>query len=532
MRKLFRVKKYNELKKQNQEIDKTQEKVLEEIPYSIEGIKEKLRKIFLNSSDFVLRELITEQNQQKIMIAYIDGLSDKNMLTQNILQPIMNNRQQIIQAFSKGNQEIFRYVKYDLLYSCEMEDTKDFQSSVEYILSGDTLLYIEGQQIALKLCTKGWEQRGIEQPETEMVIRGPREGFTETLRINTSMIRRIIKNPNLKFEQMMLGEQTRTDVCICYIQGIASDVIIQTVRNRLQQIKIDAILESGYIEEFIEDAPYSVFSTVGNSEKPDVVAGKLLEGRIAILCDGTPFVLTVPYLFIESLQSPSDYYSRSYISSFTRLLRFLSLLITIFAPTLYVALLGFHLGSIPFSLLLSIAADREGVPFPAFVEALIMIIFFELLREAGVRMPKVVGQAVSIVGALILGEAAVDAGLASNLLVIVVSLMAITSFIVTPQPDGIMFIRLSLLVAANILGFMGIILSTFVFVAHMCDLKSFGVPYLSPFAPLDTMGLTDTYIRAPWWAMLKRPKVILWGNREELENRVQSTNTTLQNKSK
>lgn len=527
MRKLFRMGKYKKLKKKNEQTiaksneENDEETIEEEIPTSINIVKEKLRAIFSEASDFVLREVLTKDKKSKIIIAYIDGLVDKRVLNQDILRPLIDNKNQILESLNKGNEELFYYIKYNVLYDCEIEDTKDFKASISDLLGGDSILYIEGQSIAIKLCTKGWEQRGIEMPETEAVVRGPREGFTESIRVNTSMLRRKIKNPKLKFEQMKLGKQTNTDICICYIKGFANDAIIDEVKERLKQIKIDAILESGYLEEFIEDHPYSIFPTIANSEKPDVVAAKLLEGRVAILCDGTPFVLTVPHLFVENLQSSEDYYSRPYFSSLVRILRFTSFVLTTMLPAIYVALLSFHLGAIPFELLLSMAASREGVPFPSFIEAFIMIVAFEILREAGVRMPRAVGQAVSIVGALILGEAAVNAGIASDILIIVVALTAITSFIITNITDATIFIRFALLISANILGIMGITLVLFVIVAHMCSLRSFGVPYMSPLAPISTKDLKDSYVRFPLWSMITRPRTIIWGNRDRIKNRLE-----------
>lgn len=523
MRRLFRMGKYISLKKKNDMMASQgkgqREKVEEQIPTSLYLVEEKLREVFANASDFVLREVLVKNQEVKVIIAYIDGLVNKQVLSQDILTPMIKNEETLLKILPQNNESAITDLKYNILCDCEVEDTKDFKASIQDILSGDALLYIEGQEIALKLCAKGWAQRGVEMPETETVIRGPREGFTETLRINTSLLRRKIKNSNLKFEQLRLGTQTNTDICISYIEGIANQEIINTVRERLKNIKIDAVLESGYIEEFIEDHPYSIFPTIGNSEKPDIVAGKILEGRVAILCDGTPFALTIPHLFIETLHTGEDYYSRPFFSSFIRILRFLALIITTISPALYVSLLSFHLGAIPFELLLSMAASREGVPFSSFSEALFMIIAFEFLREAGVRMPRAVGQAVSIVGALVLGEAAVNAGIASNLLIIVISLTAITSFIVSSKIDAIFFMRIALLVGANILGMMGITIVTFIIVAHMCSLQSFGVSYMAPFAPLCSMDLKDSLVRVPLWKMKTRPKSLMPEKREKEINR-------------
>lgn len=517
MRRLFRMARYRSLKKENDCMDPQRRgEVEEEIPDSISDIHSKLHAIFKGSSDFVLREVIHEDGGIKIIIAYLDGMVNKTILNQDIIQPLVDNKDRIMNSLSQGKGEAIKEIKYNILFDCEIEDTKDFRGALGDILSGDSILFIDGEGVAIKLCTKGWEQRGIEKPETEAVVRGPREGFTESLRTNTSMLRRKIKNAQLKFEQMKMGTESHTDICICYIQGLANEEILKDLRRRLEQIRMDIILESAYIEEFIQDNPYSIFPTVGRSERPDVIAAKLLEGRIAILCDGTPFVLTVPHLFIETLQSNEDYYTGPFFASMVRLIRVFALIITTIVPAFYVALLSFHLGSIPFELLLSIAASREGVPFTSFLEALLMITAFEVLREAGVRMPRAVGQAVSIVGALILGEAAVNAGIASNMLIIVIALTAITSFIVNKLVEPIPFIRIALLIGANILGIMGIVLVTLFITIHMCSLKSFGVPYMSPLAPMNTQDLKDSVIRFPLRSLMRRPSILMWGNKEKI----------------
>ncbi|MDP4178369.1 MAG: spore germination protein, partial [Bacillota bacterium] len=305
-----------------------------------------------------------------------------------------------------------------------------------------------------------------------------------------------------------LGVRTKTDVCIAYISDLANPKLIEEIRQRLNRIKTDAILESGYVEQFIEDAPFSIFSTVANSEKPDKVAAKLLEGRAAIIVDGTPFVLTVPMVFIESFQSAEDYYSRYFFSSLIRLMRFTAFFINILAPALYVSLSTFHQELIPTPLLLTMVASHEGIPFPAVVEAGMMIIAFEILREAGVRLPRPIGQSVSIVGALVIGESAVSAGLIGAPMVIVVAITAVSSFVVPAQTDSGAIIRFILLILAGAMGGFGIAMGLFAIFIHMASLRSFGTPYLSPLAPLSTSDLKDTFIRAPLWSMNKRPKDI------------------------
>lgn len=523
VRKVIRNLNYLKLKAENQtgqNFQKDKDKMVP-IPASIAEVKKKLSEIMVDSSDFVIREItVGIETQTKVLLAHIDGLVDKKLINSNLLRPIMMESRFVHSDKEFKRQAISKILMEQLLTTNDINEVNDFRQTIKGILSGNTLIFIDGETVALSANLQGWESRGVVDPETESVVRGPREGFTETLRTNTSLIRRKIINPDLKFESLTIGERTNTKVCIAYIKGIADEKIIETVRRRLKEIKTDAILESGYIEEFIEDAPFSIFATVGNSEKPDIVAAKLLEGRVAVLCDGTPFVLTVPYLFIEGFQASEDYYSRAALSSLTRILRVIAFIITTTLPALYLGLTSFTPEVIPFKLLLTILASRVGLPYSVFTEALLMLISFELLREAGVRIPKPVGPAVSIVGALVIGQAAVEAGLASTPMVIITAITAICSFITPPLTGTMPFLRLAFLIGANIAGFLGIIFTAIIFLIHLCSIRSFGVPYLSPITPLTVRDLKDTFIRVPIWAMLTRPRVLTWKNTSELEYRM------------
>lgn len=476
------------------------------IPTTMDAVKNSLGEIFSNCSDFMLREISCGKNSAaKIIVAYIDGFVDKQVLNQDVVRPILE--------FLSSSETQERGSLYKLLLQCvvvnsDIREACDMQQAVEGIVSGQALLFVDGENKALIIGVKAPQGRQVEEPDTETSIRGAREGFVENLLTNTTLIRKRIKNPNLKLEMMQIGKQTKTDVCICYMKGIAKEEIVTEVRERLKKIDTDAILDSGIIEQYISDNRLSLFPTVGNSEKCDKLAGKLLEGRVAIFCDGTPYVLTVPYLFIESIQATDDYYDHAFFATFMRILRLLALLISNLLPGMYVALVSFHQTVIPFKLMITLASSRQGIPFSPFLEAMLMIIAFELLREAGVRMPKPIGQALSIVGAIVLGEASVAAGIASNLMVIIVATTAVCSFIVPPLIRATMLLRFLFLIAANFLGFLGI---TFVVVAvyiHLCRLRSFGVPYMAPFSPITMSDLKDSIVVAPIWAMVTRPKIL------------------------
>lgn len=474
----------------------------------------KILKSFLGiSTDIVFREFAFGKDTKiNSVLIFLDGMTDKNLINDVIIRPLMYETRfyGIDEELQLGNIEI---IKKSMLSIGEVNNTNLTNEVIDGILSGNTIFLIDGCSEALILNTRYWENRGVDEPKTEAVVRGPREGFCETININLTLLRRKIKNRNLTFETMKIGEQTKTFVTIAYLNGVVNPKLIKEVKKRLKRINTDAILESGYIEQYIEDEPYSIFPTVGNTEKPDVVAAQILEGRIAIFVDGTPFVLTVPMLFIEGFQTAEDYYTRSYFSSILRVIRFIGFGLSVLAPATYVILATFHQELIPTPLLFSLASSREGVPFPAAVEAGLMIITFEILREAGVRLPRPVGQAVSIVGALVIGEAAVTAGLVSGLMVIVVALTAVSSFMVPTYTDVGSILRMIFLILGGTLGIFGETIGILALLIHLASIRSFGAPYLSPFGPLTTQDLKDTFVREPHWKMDTRPRVIGWFNK-------------------
>lgn len=481
----------------------------EPLPKNIEKVKERLDEIFSGCDDFVVRHIVCgkgEDDEVRILVSYIDGLVDKNILNRDIIRPII---EYFSQTEVHGEPKLaFQRIKECAISGSDFEEIQNMQQAVYKIVSGNAVLCVDGVKCALAVDVKATQGRQIDEPDTEVAIRGPREGFVENLATNMALIRKRIKSPNLKFEIIRLGVQTKTDVCVCYIKGIANEEIVKEVRKRIKKIRTDAILDTGYIEQYIADNRLTLFPIVGNTEKCDKLVAKLLEGRVAILCDGTPYILTVPYIFIESIQTSDDYYDHAFFATFMRLLRLFALVISNLLPAMYVALVSFHHTVIPIKLIITLAASRQGIPFSPFVEAVLMITAFELLREAGVRMPRTIGQALSIVGAIVLGEASVAAGIASNLMVIVVAITAICSFVVPPLIRATMLLRFVFLVAANFLGFLGISFVAVAVLIHLCRLRSFGIPYMAPFSPLTASDLKDSLLTAPIWVMLTRPKIL------------------------
>ncbi|WP_053477717.1 MULTISPECIES: spore germination protein [Bacillaceae] len=456
------------------------------------------RSVYANCSDVVIRPFLIGGMYQAYFI-YIDGLANVEETDEQILQPLMN-------ATVKNTNEIMNMLENKIPVT-NIQKFTSLSKCIDSISTGNPLLLSDGINTGYSFCLAKWEKRGIGEPSAEVGIKGPREGFTETINVSTSQLRRIIKSPSLKMQELFIGQLTKTKIVISYIEGIANHNLIEEVHNRLERIKIDGILESGYIEELIEDNPYSPFPQILSTERPDVVCSNLLEGRVAILVDGTPFVIVVPTTFFSLLQSHEDYYQRFLVSTAVRWLRYLFLVISLLLPSLYVAILTFHHEMVPTALLLSVAASREAVPFPALVEALMMEVTFEALREAGIRLPKQVGAAVSIVGALVIGQAAVQAGLVSAPMVIVVAITGIASFMIPRYAMGIGFriLRFPIIFLAGALGLLGVMMGIIAIIVHLSTIRSFGVPYLSPLAPLKGTELKDTLIRSPWWKLNTRP---------------------------
>ncbi|MGK0466679.1 spore germination protein [Clostridium sp.] len=462
-----------------------------------------LQDIFINDKTIVYRPLLFgKPNSCKCMIIYINGMADSQKITENIIKPItLSNKSDI------NPSEIMNVLMQEVLLTGDNKRCSDANDIVHGIIYGKTILFIDGFADVLIIDTIGWETRQISEPQAETIVRGPREGFTESLNLNLTLIRRRVINPNLKLLFMKIGKQTKTQICVCYIEGIAEEAILKELMTRLSGIEIDGILDSGYVEELIKDAPYSPFRTIINTERPDVVVAKLLEGRFAVICDGSPIVLTLPTFFVEVFQSNEDYYDNFLYSSFVRLLRWLCFFISTSTSAIYVALATFHQELLPTPFLLSMYSARKGTPFPTFVEAMAMMIIFEILKEAGLRMPKQVGGAISIVGALVLGDAAVNARLVSAPIIIITAITGIAS-IMLPQVLGIAEIRIILLILSSVLGLYGYMFGVMGLVLHMMSIRSFGIPYMINVPAFSAEDIKDTAIRAPWWAMYLRPKLL------------------------
>ncbi|MBT2729699.1 spore germination protein [Bacillus sp. ISL-75] len=462
-----------------------------------------IRNAFQQCSDIAFHELTASQT--RCGIVYLNGMVDQQLFDEQVLTYLVS------EDFASSHKEfIHKILELNLVSSMSSSVLTDMQQAVHLVLDGYIFIFFDGDPRMLAFSLTSFEKRAISEPANENVIRGPREAFVEDIHTNITMVRRKIKSPSLKMEQLLIGKYTKTKVFIGFLDGICKTELIKEVKQRLGGIQMDGVLGSSYLEECIDDFPLSPFPQAQKTERPDVVAAALLEGRVVIFVDGSPIPLIVPVNFFMFLQSAEDYYQRYISSSFVRLLRYIFLLFSLLFPSFYIAITTFHPIMIPADLLLSIAAARDNVPFPAIVEAFIMEIAFEALREAGIRTPKAIGQSISILGAIVIGQAAVQAGIVSAPMVIIVSLTGIASFIIPHFDLGftIRLLRFPIMILSGTFGIFGLMIGCLLIYIHMIHLSSFGMPYLTPAAPLRGSDLKDTFIRAPRWLMNHRPSFV------------------------
>ncbi|NMA61919.1 MAG: spore germination protein [Firmicutes bacterium] len=469
--------------------------------------------IFANDDTINYREFKTRGPQSRAcLLVYAENMAKRETLSDYLVRPLI----QCALPVRLKDRAIIDYLASSVIQNDQVQIQSDYQELAQSILSGRGVLIVDGCTVGIVVMAEGWPKRTVSEPISESVVRGPRQAFVEELGENIGLIRRKIKNSKLKAQYLQIGVQTYTSMAIMYIEGIAAPSLVEEVFKRLETIHLDGVLDSGYIEDFIQDSPNCPLPTIGSTERPDIVAARLLEGRVAILVDGTPFVLTVPSLFLEAFQANEDYYKNWLVASFDRFLRYLCFFLTIATPALYVSLINYHPQLLPTELILSISSARTNVPFPALVEAVAMLLLFEVLREGGVRLPQPVGQAISIVGAVVLGDAAVSANLVSAPMIIVVGVTGVASFVVPRLQDPAILIRFIFLFLASILGLYGVVFAFIGFFLQLASMESFGVPYLSSLTSFSAGDLKDTVVRVPWWLMRRRPKFLAPKNRVRL----------------
>lgn len=496
------LKLFRKSEKKNADVSSKNNELSNEIEQNISLLKSE----FGNCGDLNINVLVSENHDVKYAVVYINSLVDMSIINSLSIElaEIMGSDRSLeeTESFEKLSSHLSRF---RIVYS-----GYDIDSLCDQLVKGNTVLLGNGNKNYVAIHSYSEQGRSVQEPSSQTVIRGPKEGFTEKLLVNIALIRKRIRNKYLRVDNLTLGYVSNTQVTLIYIDKIVNTDILAEIKRRLEKVEIDGILDSNYIEELIKDDRYSIFPTIQNTEKPDAAAASLLEGRIVILVDGSPFVLVAPALVFDFVQSTEDYYHNFIIASSMRLLRYVSLILTLLIPSLFIALTTYHQEMIPTPLLISLAAQREPVPFPAFPEVLLMEATFEVLREAGIRMPRAIGPSISIVGALVLGQAAVEAGIVSAAVVIIVSITAITSFVMPNYSlsNAIRLLRFVFIFLAAAFGLYGIFMGLIALVLHLAKLKSIGIPYITPVAPMFKHKRKDVFIRSPLWKLAFRPQGI------------------------
>jgi spore germination protein KA len=465
---------------------------------NIKGLLEK-------NSDVKFRDIFINDNKKlKFTLIFVDGLINSDYISNYILKPIIQEK-----VFNEAVnvKEVIKQIDSGKLYFVSQQKVTELNKAMSALLYGATLLVFDSEKTAIVIDAKGFEKRSISEPTGESVLKGSKDSFVELLRINTATIRRNIKSHNLVIEETVVGKQSRTPVATVYMNNITNRNIIDEVKKRLNAIEVDRAITAGFIEEFIVDDVNSPFPQVIYTERPDKFCSNIVDGKVGLIIDGLPIAYVIPATFIELLQAPEDYSQHFLISSSIRFLRYVALFFTLIIPSLYIAITSFHQEMIPSELATSIASAKEGVPFPMFVEVILMLAAFEVLVEAGLRLPKSIGQAVSIVGALVVGQSAVEAKLLSPATVVVIAITAITSFTMPNQDlsNALRLWRFVLVIFSSLMGIFGLCTGLLILLFHLCQMESFGVPYLSPIVASKDNQYQDTFFRLPLKFQKERP---------------------------
>ncbi|MDV4150010.1 spore germination protein [Clostridium sp. AL.422] len=454
---------------------------------NLEYIKGKMK----NSFDVKYRPVNTVLG--KATIVFIDDLCNAIMISEYVVAPL--REAEVLQP-ENGKSATLQEIIENTLDINAAGIAKDVDDAIMHVLSGDPAVVFENYKEIMFVETKGFPVRGVGTPETESVLKGPREGFNELIVNNVALIRRRIKNPDLKFEAIVVGEKSQTSVAVCYLDGVAPKKLIEKIKNQIKDLDLRFILDTNYIEDALKNKK-SFFDTIGYTEKPDEVCAKLLEGRVGVIVDGTPFVITAPYFFLENFQMPDDYYLNKYYSNFNRMLRWIAFFIATLVPALYVAVITYHFSMIPSLFMFRLAVSRAGVPFPTFIEVLLMMLAFQFIKEAGLRLPQPIGGAMSIVSALILGDAAVSAGIASRITIIVVALSTLSYFLIPKLYGALSFWAIILVCFASAFGIPGFLSGSLLMLVQLAELDSVGYQFLFPLGSISEYKFKDVVLRGP-----------------------------------
>ncbi|AOY78049.1 spore germination protein [Clostridium formicaceticum] len=478
------------------------------ISKNIDTTKSHLETAFEDCDDIIYRKLnlYSKNGRTQILLVFFNNLVNSKEVNDNIIRPL--NHYGLVNQENHPIENFTLEIAEELVNVNNINYIHSFQEIIEAILSGNTILLMDGYTDGLALNTIGGDTRNVEESPVENIIRGPRDSFVENVHTNIGLIRQKIKSTFLKSKKLVIGNETHTTVSVIYMENIVNKQALEKLISKLEEIQIDGIFESGYIEQYLESSPYSPFPQMQITERPDKACGNLLEGRIIVLVDGSPLALILPTSFFQLFQSPEDYYERILYGNFTRILRFIGFIIATSFPSIYVALISFHQQMLPMDLIVDLSRTRAQVPFPPVVEALLMEFTIEILREASARLPGTIGQTVGIVGAIVIGDAAIQANLASPTMIIVVAITALGSYILPHYSSSyaLRMVRFPMILMAATFGAFGIIIAWSWVIIHLCSLDSLGYPYLSPLAPIDSDIKKDALIRSNLWRFKYRPK--------------------------
>ena len=451
----------------------------------------KVRALSQNSTDLLERQI--EVSGVPVAILMCEGMVNLQLFTQILVRPLTE-----LSLENADGEAVARWVSRETVLSGDQKEFFTYDELFSFLMAGFVVLLIDGVDRGIACGMQGYSFRSVSEPSTEMNITGSREGFVEPIRVNQTMIRRRLRSPSLKFEMYPIGEKSRTDICLVYLTDTADPRMVEEVKRRLGKLSSDILLSQGYLRPYLEGQPLSPFSSVGTTERPDTLCAKINEGRIGILVDGTPFALVVPYLFEEHFQSMDDYSYRPYYGSFIRLLKYFAFLLSIFLPGGYVAITSFSPEMLPDSLLFNIAASEQQTPFSMMTEALVIHLIYEIMREAGLRLPRPVGHAVIIIGALVIGDAAVKAGIIGSSMVMVVALTALSSFVVPSLYEPAAILKFVFILVGGTWGLFGISVGFVLLLTNLCALESLGVPVMAPLSPCAPADLRDGLWRTGW----------------------------------
>ena len=456
-----------------------------------------IRDYLHNTADLVTNEVMV--CGLHVQLLTFEGMVNSQNMSHLLITPLTE-----LKMINPTPDALLDWVRNQAVLAPEQHEDFTLGDLYRHLMSGFVGLLIDGVDRCVILGIQGFASRSVSEPDSEVNVRGSKEGFVEPIRVNVALMRRRVKSSRLVFEYLSAGSTSKTDIVVSYMADMVSQDVLREVKSRISQLDLDVVLDSGYLQPFLDSDIGSLFSNVGVTERPDTACAKVAEGRVVVLVDGTPFALVVPYLFAEHFQTLDDYAHRPYYAAFVRLMKYAAFFFTILLPGMYVAIASFHPELLPETLLLNVAASEATTPFPLMIEAIIIHFIYEIMREAGLRLPRPIGHAVGIVGGLVIGDAAVTAGLIGAPMVMIVALTAISSFVVPSLYEPVTVLRFTFIVIGGLTGLYGITVGLCAVFVNLCALSAYGIPATSPATPVRLYDWRDVFFRAGWRTLGRR----------------------------